>query len=126
MILFVSTLALADEGPPPGYVESCTPSVCGSHEAQSCSAYFGGREDCENLEKSGYVKACQTRGASAWTEILCKGGAGSSTPVSSAPVIPAPPVKSDPPPESARCDTAAGASGLGALLLLVAALVRRR
>jgi hypothetical protein len=128
------SIALADIPPQPDYVETCTTSRCGSNEARACSAYFGGREECAKLESEGFIKICQTRGASTWTEVLCKGGFPENpgtpptpaTPPASTPTVastPKVPVQAD---EPARCDTTAGAGGLGLALLLSAALVRRR
>lgn len=120
LIPFLSiSVALADIPPSPGYVETCTTERCGTHEARSCGAYFGGREECEKLEKDGFVKVCQTAGASTWTEILCKGGAG---PAATKPAD----KQADPAVASSRCDTTAGAGAASLGLLLVAGLLRRR
>jgi hypothetical protein len=118
MTLVLSALvAFADIPPPPGYVETCTTDRCGSHESRACGAYYAGREECEKLEKDGFVKVCQTRGASTWTEILCKGGADPAA-------VKAPDKALDPP--ASRCDTTAGLGAAGLGVLLAVGLLRRR
>jgi MYXO-CTERM domain-containing protein len=72
------------EGP-----ETCTPSVCpAGQESQSCSASFQGRESCEALEAAGWTLACRTRGASVWTEILCRPAGAPSAPPATEPTPP--------------------------------------
>lgn len=87
MLLAIS-LAFADIAPEPGFVETCTESVCGpGEEATTCSGSFQGRPECEAREKEGWSKKCQTRGASVWSEVLCrpaKGGSGGGLPAAPA------------------------------------------
>jgi hypothetical protein len=96
--LLVVNLAVADVPPPRGYVEQCTveKQAAPGKECVSCAGYHGGREPCEALEAQGYTKACQTNGASVWTEVMCKAApAGSAAPTEpvATPTDPAP--KSD-------------------------------
>ena len=74
MLFLLSTLALADVPPPPGYKESCTVKLqCGPEEVgTTCDGWHGGREACEALEADGWTKKCQTRGASTWDEVFCR------------------------------------------------------
>jgi MYXO-CTERM domain-containing protein len=63
----------ADLAPPSDYVEQCTIAkqqgrdmecvTCSATHSQACSV-------------PGYTRQCTTRGASAWTEIWCRGGDG--------------------------------------------------
>ncbi len=72
MLLLTTLLAHADIPPPEGYVETCTVALqCGEIEGTSCSAYFGGRTECEALEAKGWQQMCRTRGASTWSEVFC-------------------------------------------------------
>ena len=117
--------ALADIPPHPGFVEKCTlERVARGRECTSCKGVFSGREACEALEKKGFTKQCQTRGASVWTEIHCKGAAPEGIP-EAAPATPATPAPATPAPEStSRCDTGAGSGWLW--LAAVLPLVTRR
>ncbi len=113
-MVLTASLAFADLAPTPGYVETCTPDRCEGRESASCSASFQGRAECEALEQKGFVQVCRTNGASVWSEVFCKGAAsGTADPVN--------------PPAVSRCDTAAaGVGGLGVMVLLAAALIRRK
>ncbi|MEZ4323113.1 MAG: hypothetical protein R3F61_36945 [Myxococcota bacterium] len=132
MILLLTT-ALADLPPPDGYVESCTVERHTSEGStcRSCSAWHGGREDCEALERSGYTKVCQTRGASTWDEVLCIGGKDGPTPTPEliedpAPEKPeAPKIQPAPEKKESRCDSLGGV-GPFALFPLLALAARRR
>ncbi len=82
MLVVLATLAFADVAPPPDYVEACAvEKACPrGAEARSCEGSFQGRAECEALEASGWSSACRTRGASVWTEVMCKPGAAGTTP----------------------------------------------
>lgn len=133
--LIALLVAHADIPPPPGYVESCTVEKVqtADTECTGCAGYFGGREPCEALEAEGYAAVCQTRGASTWTEVMCRPKAGGELPADEpapdpAPVVPepAPASTDDPPPTTTRCDHLAPGGGGGLLALLLGALVTRR
>lgn len=70
----ISVPAAADIAPPPGYEETCTleqVQVAGN-SCVECRGSFQDREACATeWSPQGYEKACQTRGASVWTEIWC-------------------------------------------------------
>ncbi len=72
--------ASADIPPPIGYVEQCTPArqQLPGRECVGCSSYFGSLQKCpELLVGSGFTKACQSHGASTWTEVWCRPAGGS-------------------------------------------------
>ena len=73
-MLLLSLTALADIPPPTSYVETCTVDIqCGADIAgTTCDGWHGGREPCEALEAKGWVKMCQTWGASTWDEVFCE------------------------------------------------------
>ena len=123
MLLFVpSGAALADIPPPDDYVEKCTvenhtqPGVT----CESCSAWHGDQDACvKSLGTKGFAKRCETYGASAWSEVWCKGE----------PTATAEPKAAETPgvatsdPKKSGCD--AGGSSLLALLALPVLLRRR-
>jgi uncharacterized protein (TIGR03382 family) len=91
-------------------------------ECQSCQAHHGAPDACATtLGKDGYRKMCKSWGASAWSEVWCKGEPT------------APPAETKPAeapagdaPKKTGC-AAVGASGvLGALGALGIVLGRRR
>ena len=114
MLTMWIALALADEPPPPGYVEPCTEEVCGGAKAETCRASYQGREACERLEQQGMTQACRTSGASVWSEVFCRGPVnGTADPVA--------------PPAVSRCDSAApGVVGALGLALVLGAVRRKR
>ncbi|MGB1015809.1 MAG: hypothetical protein ACPG4T_16855 [Nannocystaceae bacterium] len=130
--LFASS-ASADVPPPPGYVEKCTverqqkdDQVC-----VSCGdAYHGDRDACKNVYlQQGYTKACQTAGASVWTEIWCRPKTEAEAGVK--PVEKSGPPKNadhtDAPPQTRGCHVGDdGPLNAAALLLMVGYMVRRR
>lgn len=138
----LSTPALADLAPPPGYVEKCTVE---NHQKDgktctSCAADFKNRDRCESeLGPKGYTRACRTRGASVWSEVWCLESKPAPTepaptpaPAEPAPIptpIPTPaPESSAPAPEVKAADLApkrdskCGAGGLETGLPLALAL----
>lgn len=109
LFVVLSQLALADIPPPERYVEQCTTA---NHQTSgqvctTCEGTFSGREECEALETQGYEKRCKTRGASVWSEVMCKAEAAE-------PAKPAPePEKTEPEktePEKPEPDAANPAS----------------
>lgn len=118
--LLLLSLAQADIPPPKGYVESCTVAnhATEGRECVTCEGYYGGREPCEKLEAEGYTKACQTRGASVWTEVMCRAAAAAPVPPPPEPApapapAPAPdpasaPAPAAPPDDSSGCDVTGG------------------
>lgn len=125
------SVALADIPPPKGYVEDCTieREQSAGKECVACEGYHGGREPCVALEAQGYAKECQTRGASVWTEVMCKAAAAApaaAPTVAPTPVAPPPPSPSPAPPVApAQPGCAHTGSGWFPAALL-ALLVRRR
>lgn len=142
----VSTPALADLAPPPGYVEKCTVE---NHQndgktCTSCAADFKSRDRCESeLGTKGYTRACRTRGASVWSEVWCLEAKPAPTPTpgpaepapTPTPAEPAPapspnpaPELNAPPPEVKAADVApkrdskCGSGGLATGLPLALAL----
>lgn len=72
----VPAVAHADVPPPDDYVETCTveKQAVPGLECQSCSAWHGERDACDKtLGQEGYRRMCKSWGASAWSEIWCKG-----------------------------------------------------
>ena len=128
MMWLLVGLAIADIPPPPGYVEQCTIEKMQEAGASctECSASFQGREDCEALEKDGYVQKCKTSGASVWKEVLCKdaenaappGGPEAKAPEPKGEELVEPPKKASVEREEKGCATApSGALGLSVLTL---------
>lgn len=84
LLLIGAHQAHADAPPPIGYVEHCTlqkqekePDTCEACSNGQSVEYSEGKDKCTTTYKpQGYVKLCQTRGASAWTEIWCKNPEG--------------------------------------------------
>src|SRR5262245_4424516 len=75
--------ALADMPPPEGYVETCsaaqrqTPGT----ECYSCGSYHGSMDKCPKLlGTNGFTKACQSYGASVWSEVWCRPVGGPALP----------------------------------------------
>ena len=105
MLVLVAALALADIPPPPGYTETCTVELsCPSAQGVTCGASFNDRDVCEqDWGSKGYSKACQTRGASTWTEVWCSNAAPPGPPADG-PVDPStePTTPSDPPSPDVR------------------------
>ena len=78
LLLGLAGVAVADVAPEPGYVEKCTverkqqpgttcqacPSFVSQPPAEKCDAKYAGTK---------FKKVCQSRGASAWTEVWCDG-----------------------------------------------------
>lgn len=134
-LLMLAPVASADIAPPPGYVEQCTVArVQKDNPGQtcvSCDAWHGGRADCETREAEGYVKRCKSRGASTWSEVLCKAGtpeanlAAEAPPAAEAPAAAADPAEDATP---AGCQVAPGAPigwpGMALGLLLLRSRVR--
>ena len=79
VISLFSATAQADIPPEPGYVEACTvqkQQKAGETCVLCTEAYHADREACvRKWMPQGYVSRCKTRGASAWSEVWCKGGA---------------------------------------------------
>lgn len=74
-LLLASAPALADVPPEPGYVEQCTAAKQQkpAMECVGCSTYYAKHDKCPKLlESAGFTKACQSRGASTWTEVWCR------------------------------------------------------
>ncbi|MDG1480382.1 MAG: hypothetical protein P8R54_12365 [Myxococcota bacterium] len=126
MLLLTTLLARADISPPEGYVETCTVALqCGETEGTSCSAYFGGRTECEALEAKGWQRMCQTRGASTWSEVFCAQAPDDDArrtrieqTTGFAPTIQPLPAR--------RCGCSAAGMGAGWLLVPLLLLARRR
>jgi len=89
----ISVPAAADIAPPPGYEETCTleqVQVPGN-SCVECRGSFQDREACATeWSPQGYEKACQTRGASVWTEIWCTAAEAPAAEEGSAEGTPAP------------------------------------
>ena len=71
----VAPSALADVPPPAGYVEKCTVAKqqTATSECLECASMHGQTSRCASLlAPYCYVYVCQTWGASAWTEVLCR------------------------------------------------------
>jgi hypothetical protein len=81
----VAATAAADLPPPIGYIEECTPErqqVAGL-ECVGCASYFGSPTKCPDLlVPLDFTKACQSRGASTWTEVWCRPATGAPLPES--------------------------------------------
>lgn len=119
-MLLVVSLAFADIAPPDGYVETCTVErACAAGEGKTCRASFQGPGDCATLAAEGWTKTCQTPGASVWTEVYCRPGAGGAAASTAASTQPAPP---------ATQGGCSGKQGAGGLLLFggLLGLSRRR
>lgn len=129
--------ARADIPPPPDYVEQCTveKQTAPGKTCVACNANFGNRTGCQTqYGGEGYAKACQSYGASVWTEVWCRGGttpvppptevdAGSPSTGGGNSVPPVPPG-----PVGCSCQTAGAVPGtlVGAWLVVGAALVALR
>ena len=138
MLIALVLTALADIPPPPDYIETCTiDQQCGGRPGVACGdAYHGDRDACERQYASqGYSKACQTAGASTWTEVWCQSTTvvdpGEPTqPVADDPVTPEPatvqPMADVPatPERSKRCAAIDSSAWLGFIVPLL--YVRRR
>lgn len=128
-LLLLATFALADLPPPDDFVETCTVAqqALDGKECVSCNANFGGREDCEAHEKTGYKAACKTYGASVWSEVLCRAGTAKPKTVEPTPTTPDEPKKPAPAvvDDDKGCAVVSAAGGW-LLLGLTALLVRRR
>ena len=83
-------LAIADVAPPPGYVEQCTVEkqqtvgkscVACPNDYKSKFADAGPSACQVQYEPQGYTKACNSYGASAWTEVWCRSDADAGTSV---------------------------------------------
>ena len=139
LAIAVPSLARADVPPPPGYVESCTvEKQQGAGETcLSCGdAYHGDRDACDRQHAgNGYSRRCRTSGASVWTEVWCKAGAGGPKPAPVGPVEtktePTPAGKSEgtagatPASGGSRCAVDAG-GGCGWLLAALGLVFVRR
>jgi hypothetical protein len=82
--VLVCALARADVAPGPGYVEHCTLArTCpAGKECVLCPADYRDKAQstsvCNaNLGSQGYVKQCQSWGASVWNEIWCRAASDS-------------------------------------------------
>lgn len=81
----VASSAVADIPPPIGYIEQCTPArqQTSGLECVGCSSYFGSRDKCPDLLIPwDFIKACQSAGASVWTEVWCRPATGEPLPES--------------------------------------------
>lgn len=121
-LIAVPSVALADIPPPDDYVETCTlekQQVPGL-ECKSCSAWHGEQDACDKtLGVEGYRRMCKSYGASAWSEIWCKG-----EPTGPAPAEGTTPT-SGPEPKKTGC-AGGGVTSLLALLALALPRSRRR
>ncbi|MGB7948617.1 MAG: hypothetical protein WCH75_13120 [Candidatus Binatia bacterium] len=74
MAAFIGLPVWGDIAPPPNYVEKCTVSAQrkSGEECRLCSAWHGGRQECDALAAQRFVKRCQTQGASTWGEVWCR------------------------------------------------------
>jgi hypothetical protein len=80
-MLFAAARAAADLPPPAGFVEQCTAAkkqaASPGTECYACSSYHGSMDKCPTLlTPSGFTKSCQSRGASAWSEVWCRPAGG--------------------------------------------------
>src|SRR5262245_10801384 len=82
LVGIAASAAYADMPPPIGYIETGTVD----NEARSgatcveCAGHFYAQEECSRkLRPDGFVKRCETHGASHWTEVWCKGGNGKAS-----------------------------------------------
>jgi hypothetical protein len=108
-ILVLAPLAFADVVDP-GYIETCTPSVCSAPDKVfECSAWHGERDACVKTAPPGYTKSCQTRGASVWSEIWC--GGPDAAPVTSALGGPSPAPSPKPEPAAVVAEKTSGGGG---------------
>lgn len=108
MLVLITAFALADIPPPPGYEETCTVELaCPSAQGVTCGASFDDRDACErDWGEKGYRKACQTRGASTWTEIWCSTAAPAGR-VTAEPATPTAPSATDV-TRNSRCSSLTG------------------
>lgn len=80
--LGVAAVARADLAPPEDYVESCTVErqQAEGETCVSCRVTYADFEACRNTyEPQGYAYRCKSWGASAYDEVLCKGGAAAGS-----------------------------------------------
>jgi hypothetical protein len=71
----VASAVLADVPPPEGYVEECTVAKqqTATSECLACASMHGQSGRCASLlAPYCYLYVCQTYGASAWSEVLCR------------------------------------------------------
>ncbi len=113
--------ARADVAPPPWYVEQCTLEKQ-QVEGKSCVTCPSGRGDmtaCENqYAGQGYTKACNSYGASVWTEIWCLGGSDAGAGDAGVAVPP------NGLPEGCSCRSAAQTTGpWGTALMVIGAAI---
>lgn len=121
-LIAVPSVALADIPPPDDYVETCTidkQQVPGL-ECKSCSAWHGEQDACDKtLGAEGYRRMCKSYGASAWSEIWCKGEPTGPAPAEG------PTPTSGPESKKTGC-TGGGVAGLWALAAFGLLRARRR
>lgn len=121
-LVAVPGVALADIPPPDDYVETCTlekQQVPGL-DCKSCSAWHGEQDACDKtLGAEGYRRMCKSYGASAWSEIWCKGEPTGPTPAEGTTPT------SGPEPKKTGC-VGGGVTSLLALLALALPRSRRR
>jgi len=114
-------VAKADIPPPDDYVETCTidKQTAPGLTCESCRAWHGERDACDKtLGVQGFRKMCQAYGASAWSEVWCKGEATGPKPAEG----PTPTSG----PESKKTGCTGGSLELWALAGLVLPILRRR
>lgn len=119
--------ARADMPPPDDYVEECTiekqqkPGM----ECNTCGAWHGDREACDKtLGVQGFRKMCKGWGASAWTEVWCKGEASSTPDQPDPKPAETPGPGSSEPQKKSGCDV--GDAAPSALLAVLGAFALRR
>lgn len=75
MLLVLVGMALADVSPESGYEEDCLLEYYNAEHCEDCNnAASEELPDCPALAAAGKEYACQSYGASAWTEIWCDPG----------------------------------------------------
>jgi MYXO-CTERM domain-containing protein len=112
VVLSSAAPAVADVPPPDGYVEKCTAAQQQrpGTECYGCGSYHGSVEKCPNLlGANGLTKACQSYGASVWTEVWCRPAGGPALPPDVATEVHAP----TPEQVAAAAATPPGRSGCG-------------
>ncbi len=72
--MFVLLLGLAFADEVDTSPETCLLEYYDADHCVSCEASYEGSEDCEALGAEGREKACQSSGASVWSEIWCDPG----------------------------------------------------
>lgn len=123
LVLVTLAIGTAKADIPPGddYVETCTieKQSAPGLTCDSCRAWHGERDACDKtLGVQGYRKMCQAWGASAWSEVWCKGEATGPKPAEG----PTPTAG----PESKKTGCEGAGLELWALAGLALPLVRRR